>query len=89
MGIGIGTLVAGLFGMNVSKRAQYSCAQDANGLELQLRSHLEDSEFAFFLMSLFSVVMAMIFSWGGLRTYVVLFLAWLWLLISNSCCPRY
>jgi len=49
MGIGIGTLVAGLFGMN-------------------LRSHLEESEFAFFLMSLFSVVMAMIFSWGGLRT---------------------
>ncbi|EMD34734.1 hypothetical protein CERSUDRAFT_116927 [Gelatoporia subvermispora B] len=48
MGIGIGTLVAGLFGMN-------------------LKSHLEEHELGFVVMSLFSIVMALMFSWGGLR----------------------
>ncbi|KAH9943565.1 cora-domain-containing protein [Amylocystis lapponica] len=48
MGIGIGTLVAGLFGMN-------------------LKSHMEDSEYAFALMSAFSVVAALLFSCTGLR----------------------
>ncbi|KAJ3558586.1 hypothetical protein NM688_g832 [Phlebia brevispora] len=48
MGIGVGTLVAGLFGMN-------------------LKSHLEEHEFAFFSMSLLSILVASIFSWTGLR----------------------
>ncbi|OBZ78278.1 Mitochondrial inner membrane magnesium transporter LPE10 [Grifola frondosa] len=48
MGIGVGTLVAGLFGMN-------------------LKSHIEENEYAFGLMSVLTVVAAMAFSWQGLR----------------------
>ncbi|CCM01214.1 uncharacterized protein FIBRA_03262 [Fibroporia radiculosa] len=48
MGIGIGTLVAGMFGMN-------------------LKSHIEDNTYAFAIMSVFSVVIALVFSWTGLR----------------------
>ncbi|KAI0341343.1 Mg2+ transporter protein cora-like protein [Trametopsis cervina] len=49
MGLGVGTLVAGLFGMN-------------------LRSHIEDSEYAFGIMSALSVSVAALFAWRGLTT---------------------
>ncbi|KAL6301437.1 hypothetical protein BKA93DRAFT_797437 [Sparassis latifolia] len=48
MGVGIGTLVAGLFGMN-------------------LRSHLEDNEYAFAVMSGFSIIVAAAFAVTVLR----------------------
>jgi len=47
MGIGIGTLVAGLFGMN-------------------LKSHMEEHDLAFAMMSVFSIVVALFFSYSGL-----------------------
>ncbi|EKM56971.1 uncharacterized protein PHACADRAFT_93070 [Phanerochaete carnosa HHB-10118-sp] len=50
MGIGVGTLVAGLFGMN-------------------LRSHIEESEYAFVIMSGVSMLIAAVFSWRGLTRY--------------------
>ncbi|KAK7676354.1 hypothetical protein QCA50_011767 [Cerrena zonata] len=48
MGIGVGTLLAGLFGMN-------------------LKSHMEDADYAFFAMSIFSIVATGVFSFAGLR----------------------
>ncbi|KAJ3481422.1 hypothetical protein NLI96_g7666 [Meripilus lineatus] len=48
MGIGVGTLVAGLFGMN-------------------LTSHMEEHEYAFVVMSVLSMAIAVVFSWSGLR----------------------
>lgn len=48
MGIGIGTLVAGVFGMN-------------------LKSHMEENEYAFLVMSGLSVLVAFAFSYTGLR----------------------
>jgi len=47
MGLGVGTLVAGLFGMN-------------------LKSHIEDNEYAFGVMSVLSMTIAAIFAWRGL-----------------------
>ncbi|KAI0088905.1 Mg2+ transporter protein cora-like protein [Irpex rosettiformis] len=49
MGLGVGTLAAGLFGMN-------------------LKSHIEENEYAFGIMSLLSVAMAGMFAWRGLVT---------------------
>ncbi|KAH9917315.1 Mg2+ transporter protein cora-like protein [Fomitopsis serialis] len=48
MGIGMGTLVAGMFGMN-------------------LKSSLEESDYAFGMMSIASLIIAGFFSWNGLR----------------------
>ncbi|KAI0790465.1 Mg2+ transporter protein cora-like protein [Abortiporus biennis] len=48
MGIGVGTLVAGLFGMN-------------------LKSHLEEQDYAFLAMSVISMIVVSGFSWGGLH----------------------
>jgi len=48
MGIGMGTLVAGMFGMN-------------------LKSSLEESDYAFGIMSIASLIIAGLFSWNGLR----------------------
>ncbi|KAI0727459.1 hypothetical protein C8Q72DRAFT_840131 [Fomitopsis betulina] len=48
MGIGMGTLVAGLFGMN-------------------LKSHIEDHDFAFGIMSAASLLIATVFAMQGLR----------------------
>ncbi|KZT00669.1 Mg2+ transporter protein cora-like protein [Laetiporus sulphureus 93-53] len=49
MGIGVGTLLAGLFGMN-------------------LRSHMEEHDWAFGIMSTFSILAAIGFAVSGLRT---------------------
>ena len=66
MGIGVGTLVAGLFGMNVRSTTQLLPASLLKHA-LQLKSHIEDNDFGFFAMSVLSMVVAGIFSWVGLR----------------------
>ena len=72
MGIGVGTLVAGLFGMNVRSRFSFlyhgKCL--LRGMHMQLRSHMEEHDYGFFAMSLVALITVGLFSSVGLRRYV-------------------
>lgn len=73
MGIGSGTLLAGLFGMNV--RNLLFPRAVIRAYSPQLRSHIEENEYAFFALSALSVVVAAVFSWRGLTrcAHMILF----------------
>lgn len=64
MGIGMGALIAGLFGMNVSVIYYPACRLWTC---LQLTSHMEEHPYAFVGMSITSIFIASLVAWGGLR----------------------
>jgi magnesium transporter len=66
MGIGMGALIAGLFGMNVSLKL---CLLRRSALLtcLQLTSHMEGHPYAFMGMTVASSFIAFFVAWTGLR----------------------
>ncbi len=71
MGIGMGALIAGLFGMNVSVFV-FPRLHGSAFLRtcLQLTSHMEEYPYAFVGMSVASSFIAFLVAWGGLRRSV-------------------
>ncbi len=73
MGIGVGTLVAGVFGMNVSRQIRVVVGSSVptiiNTCCEQLRSHLEEHEFAFYAMTATAFAVSLGAAWIGVRRY--------------------
>jgi len=67
MGIGMGALVAGLFGMNVSVLHELLFRCHDLMIIFQLANNLEQSPYAFAAMSALSAAIALLVSWGGMR----------------------
>lgn len=72
MGIGIGTLVAGVFGMNVSRQNRLMATVSRQILITsfrQLKSHFEDHDYAFYVMSVAAIAACTGAAWIGVRRY--------------------
>lgn len=77
MGIGVGTLIAGVFGMNVSRQMHLILvirsivAAHADMIRRQLRSRFEEHEYAFYAMTMAAFAASLGAAWIGVHRYVV------------------
>ena len=73
MGIGIGTLIAGIFGMNVRllSKSRGSPPTHANVLRLQLKSRMEEHEYMFYVMAAAVFAASLGGAWIGVHRCVL------------------